>query len=359
MEASIRDAALDSTASTPRERPRSIVGLRQQERPRDIAVLDARRELARAQSAPGGLLLESRGMADVMRGARRLAGMGGAPILLQGERGSGLLELARFIHDEDVSSRSGQFRAIASRFVGQPTPFARARAGTLFIEDVEGLTPEGQEWLASWLSQTTAGERRFRIIAASQLSMGQLLESSTLSQELVLMLDVGRIIVPPLRERPDDVMELANRFLERCAVAQRRPGLRFSSLAEAALRVHSYPGNVRELLTVVERAAALEPTDEVQRAAIVFHQELQDHGAARRGAAQAVARRLIEESDRRRQRLPTFSELEREYLMVLIRELRGRRADMSRVMGVSYPTVRKKLAMHGLAVRSILEDDLP
>lgn len=298
-------------------------------------------------------------MAGVLQSARRLAGMGGAPILLQGERGSGVLELARFIHDEDVSSRSGQFRAIASRFVGQPTPFARARAGTLFIEDIESLTPEGQEWLASWLSQSTTGERRFRIIAASQLSVGQLLESSTLSQELVLMLDVGRIVVPPLRDRPDDVMELANRFLARCAAAQRRPGLRFSADAEAALRNHSYPGNVRELLSVVERAAALEPSDQVQRASVVFHDELQDHGAARRIAAQSAARRLVEDTDRRRQRLPTFSELEREYLVMLIRELRGRRADISRVMGVSYPTVRKKLAIHGLAVRSILEAEAP
>jgi DNA-binding NtrC family response regulator len=297
-------------------------------------------------------------MSGVIENARRLAGMGGAPILVQGERGSGLLELARFIHEEDVSSRSGQFRAIASRFVGQPTPFARARAGTLFIEDVEGLTAEGQEWLASWLSQAT-GERRFRIIAASQLSVGQLLESSTLSQELILMLDVGRIVVPPLRDRPGDVMELAGRFLARCAAAQRRPGLRFSAEAEVELRRYAYPGNVRELLNVVERAAALEPSDEIQRSSVVFHEELQDHGTTRRVAAQSTARRLVEDSDRRRNRLPTFSELEREYLVMLIRELRGRRADMSRVMGVSYPTVRKKLARHGLAVRSILEAEAP
>ena len=169
------------------------------------------------------------------------------------------------------------------------------------------------------------------------------------------MLDVGRIIVPPLRERACDILELAQRFLAHCASVQGRPRLRFSREAETALLAHGYPGNVLELRNVVERAVALESSDEIQKNAIVFHEELEEH-ASTRLAAQASARRMLDESDRQRRRLPTLPEVEREYLVMLIRELRGRRSDISRVMGVSYPTVLKKIALHGLSVRSILAD---
>jgi two-component system response regulator AtoC len=320
----------------------------------ETARLRARRDLALAQVVPADGLLESAGMMEVLRDARRLAGISGAPMLLQGERGTGLLELARYVHEQDLSTRNGQFRVMASRFVGQPTPFAKAKSGTLLIEDVEELTPAGQEWLTNLLTNRPGGERRFRIIAASRLGVGELMEHSSLGQELVLMLDVGRIVVPPLRERRADVMELAERFLRHCAAAQRRLGLRFSAKAQQALVAHSYPGNVRELRSIVERAVALEPSEEVQRTSIVFHEDLHDHGARRRGAAQAAARRILEESGRRQNRLPSLSEVEREYLVMLIRELGGKRVDISRVMGVSYHTVLKKIAMHGLTVRSIL-----
>ena len=109
---------------------------------------------------------------------------------------------------------------------------------------------------------------------------------------------------------------------------------------------------------MVERAVALESSDEIQRSAIVFHEELHDH-AGTRLAAQATVRRMVDESDRGLRRLPTLCEVEREYLVMLIRELRGRRADISRAMGVSYPTVRKKIAQHGLTIRAILETPAP
>ncbi|HTA18435.1 MAG TPA: hypothetical protein VK989_04040 [Polyangia bacterium] len=318
-------------------------------------VLESRRIAAASQRVSGAVLLESKGMTDALDTAKRLARVAGLPILIHGERGSCLLELARLIHESDPSSQRAPFRVVAGRFVGQPACGSRYRTGTLFIEDVDTLTPKGQDWLTELLTDPADSDRSFRVIAGSHLTANALLQQSSLNQELVLMLDVGRVVVPPLRVRPDDVIELALRFLERYAQACGRPELRFSAEAEAALRAHSYPGNIRELRNVVERAIALEATDEIRAEAIVFHEELASSASARGATPATARRRLASERGQDRRRLPTLSEIEREYLVMLIRELRGRRTEMSRVMGVSYPTVLKKIATHGLAIREILE----
>jgi two-component system, NtrC family, response regulator AtoC len=357
MEASTRAMVeVGSAATAP-----AVAGLREPSRhgwADQVTRLHERREAAQALSVPADALLDSSGMADVLTSARRMAGVAGTPVLVEGERGTGLREIARFIHEEDLSSRNAQFRALAAQFVGDPRS-GKARSGTLYIEDVEQLTPAGQEWLMSALTEGAGADRRVRIVAGSQLSASELLSHHQLSHELVLMLDVGRLALPPLRARPTDIMELARRFLAHCANAQGRPSLRFSSEATIALRAHSYPGNVRELRNVVERAVALEPSHEITRQSIVFHEDLHEH-ARHRGCAEATARQLaLADGDRRRRALPTLAEMEREYMLMLVRELRGRRTAISRVMGVSYPTVLKKLAAHGLDVRAILADEAP
>ena len=314
--------------------------------------LRSRRDAAIGRGVSGLALLESAGMATALDTARRLARGVGTPILVQGERGSCLVELAQFIHESDPTSRHAQFRVMGGHFVGQPTLSSRHRSGTLFIEDIETLTPQGQSWLTQLLTDSSESDHSLRVIAASHMAVGELWQHSfQLSQELILMLDVGRIVVPPLRDRPDDIIELARRFLARCASTGTRVDLRFSPEAETALRAYSYPGNVRELRNVVERAVALEPSDEIQEAAIVFHEDF-GSGSSPRASAQATARRLV--ADRHLRRLPTLSEVEREYLVMLIRELRGRRTEISRAMGVSYPTVLKKIAAHGIEIRDIV-----
>jgi DNA-binding NtrC family response regulator len=350
MEASGRELPFDGVTSRGGNRfaPRSpVLALA-----RANEALRSRRDAAIGRGVSGVALLESTGMVPVLETARRLARGVGTPILVQGERGSCLVELAQFIHEADPTSRYNQFRVTAGHFVGQQTLTARQRSGTLFIEDFETLTPHGQSWLEQLVTETSDSEHSLRIVAASHLAVGELWQHSLLSQELILLLDVGRIVVPPLRDRPDDVIELARRFLSRCANTGTRPNLRFSTEAEAALRAYSYPGNVRELRNVVERAVALESTDEIQEAAIVFHEAFADSA---RGSAQATARRMVADHDRQLRRLPTLSEVEREYIVMLVRELRGRRTEISRAMGVSYPTLLKKIAAHGIEVREIIE----
>lgn len=146
-------------------------------------------------------------------------------------------------------------------------------------------------------------------------------------------------------------MKLARRFLGHYAERRGRPLLRFSEAAERKLLAHTYPANVRELRNVVERAAALATpdSDEVgDDVVLVF-----DVGGATSVRAQ-LFRPVSAVAGQVAAHLPTLAELERDYLVMLIRELKGRRTAISRAMGVSYPTVLKKISDHGLDVRAIV-----
>jgi two-component system, NtrC family, response regulator AtoC len=315
---------------------------------RSTRALEARRLASLAAEIPGHWLLDSPGLAGVLDMARRLAWAPTVPVLIEGERGTGVLELARLIHDADPVAQTGRLLSLAANLVSPSDMRGWALDGTLFIEDVENLRPVGQAWVAELLAGRIEAVRPLRIIAGSRLSAGELLSHPGLNQELVHSLDVGRLIIPALRHRSGDILRLARRFLSHYAEGRGRPLLRFSAAAESKLLAHTYPANVRELRNVVERAAALATVEEVGEEAIVIFDEagaVQSRGLLGRAAAAPK---------RRGAQLPTMAELERDYLVMLIRELKGRRTEISRAMGVSYPTVLKKISKYGLDVRAIV-----
>jgi two-component system, NtrC family, response regulator AtoC len=319
-----------------------------------MRALEGRRAAAVASEVPSHWLLDSPRLAAVVATAKRLAAVATTPIVIQGERGCGVKELARLVHDEDPSAAAGPFKVVPAQFVSQTEMRGWIPHGTLFIEDVENLKAAGQTWIGGVLAERETARRPLRIVVSSRFGVGELLQQKRLSQELVHALDVSRLIVPPLRERPEDILVMARKFLGHYASRLGRPGLRFSATAECKLMSHSYPANVCELRNVVERAVALGASDqeEVADTTIVFYDAPADlHGRREllpaRGAASA------ESSGR----LPRLVDLERDYLVMLIRELRGRRTEISRAMGVSYPTVLKKIAQHRLDVRAIVASD--
>ena len=285
--------------------------------------------------------------------AKRLARAPGVPILIEGERGTGVPELARFVHNSDPIARSKRFRAMTAHLINPSEIRGWAAGGTLLIEDLENLSPPAQTWLGELLATRTDLAQPLRIIGGSQRGARELWRHIGLSQELVHALDVGRLAIPPLRDRVGDILQLARRFLEHCASWQHRPPLRFSEAAERRLLAQTYPANVRELRNVVERAAALATSDEIGDDAIVFFEE------SPRSRAADLLRPSMVVTGPGEPRVPTLAQVEREYLVMLIREFRGRRTAISRAMGVSYPTVLKKIADHGLDVRAIVEAAAP
>jgi len=316
--------------------------------------LEARRAVSVAGETPGYWLLDSPGLCEVLDTARRLAHAPGSPVLIEGERGTGVPELARLIRDADPVARMERLREIPAGLVSRSEMRGWGGVGTVFIEDIENLGLEGQDWVGEILANRSQAAQPLRIIGGSRLSAKELLERKGFSQELVHAWDVGRLVIPPLRTRAGDILRLARRFLKHFAEWQGGRSLQFSEAAERKLLLHSYPGNARELRSIVERAAALTASEEVGEEAIVVFDE-----AGRATNVRAALLRPASVAGQGAGHFPTLVELERDYLVMLAREVGGRSVAMSRAMGVSYATVRRKILRHGLDVRAIVDAAKP
>lgn len=317
----------------------------------DLSRAMARRwQAAAALECPSHWLLDSPGLTPVLALARRIAKVATMPIVIQGERGCGVQELARLIHDADPVARSGRFRTFAAQSIGPTEMRGTVQHGTLFLEDIENLRPTGQHWLLEVLSERDTSRRKLRVIVSSRFSVTELLRQGQVRQELIHVLDVSRLAIPALRDRPGEILLHAQRLLRHYGSLHQKPPLSFDAAAERKLLRHAYPANLSELRNVIERAVALCPneSDVIGESAIVFYD---DAGAdTRHGPSPLAAARRIREPGR----LPSMREVEKDYLVMLIREFGGRRTAMARAMGVSYPTVLKKIARHRLDVRAIV-----
>jgi transcriptional regulator with PAS, ATPase and Fis domain len=210
-------------------------------------------------------------------------------VLIQGESGVGKELVARQIH-ELSGRREGPFVAVncaaivetlleaelfgiedrtATGVRGRRGKFEHAHEGTLFLDEVADLSPAAQAKLLRAIQEMSIervgaiGERRVntRIIAATNQGLSDLVARGRFRLDLYYRLNGVEIDVPPLRERPEDVLELAEYFLERHREFRR---LRLSQAAIDALLAYRWPGNVRELERVMERAVALADSDQLQ-----------------------------------------------------------------------------------------------
>jgi transcriptional regulator with PAS, ATPase and Fis domain len=210
-------------------------------------------------------------------------------VLIEGESGSGKELVARQIHDLSPR-RNGPFVAvncaaivetlleaelfgieerIATGVRGRRGKFEHAHEGTLFLDEVADLSPAAQAKLLRAIQEMSiervggAGTRPVdvRIIAATNQKLSDLVSRGRFRRDLFYRLHGVEIVVPPLRERPEDILELTEYFLERHRSFRR---LRLSPAAADALLAYAWPGNVRELQRVIERAVALADSDHLQ-----------------------------------------------------------------------------------------------
>ena len=252
---------------------------------------------ARARSVPEHLLTGARpadderligrdtGLAAVMARAHMVA-RSAAPVLLYGETGTGKEILARAIH-EHSGHRSGPFRrvncgAIAPElidselfgheqgaFTGAVTRrkgwFEQANGGTLFLDEVGELPLPAQVRLLRVVQDgevvRVGGERpvhvNVRIVAATHRDLPAMVEAQAFREDLYYRLAVFPIVIPPLRDRPSDIRAFAEYFAERAA---NRFGLRPVPVSDEDVRVlteYRWPGNVREIAAVMDRAALI------------------------------------------------------------------------------------------------------
>ena len=210
-------------------------------------------------------------------------------VLIEGESGVGKELVARQIHDLSPR-RDGPFVAVncaaivetlleaelfgiedrtATGVRGRRGKFEHAHGGTLFLDEVADLSQAAQAKLLRAIQDMSVERvggvaRRHvdtRIIAATNQRLSELVARGRFRLDLFYRLSGVDIVVPPLRERPDDILELAEYFLERHRDFRR---LRLSQAAADALLAYHWPGNVRELERVIERAVALAESDRLQ-----------------------------------------------------------------------------------------------
>ena len=207
-------------------------------------------------------------------------------ILIEGESGVGKELVARQVHELSRRHR-GPFVAVncaavveslleaelfgieertATGVRGRRGKFENADGGTIFLDEVSDLSASAQAKLLRAIQEVAVervgghGVRRVntRIVAATNRPLTRLVEQRLFRSDLYYRLAGVEITVPPLRERADDILELARYFLERHRYTR---ALTLSAAAQEALRAYQWPGNVRELQRVIERAVALAEKD--------------------------------------------------------------------------------------------------
>ena len=267
---------------------RQLVARARERRGLTQQVADLERRLARAQPALD-MSSESPPMRQVYDLIARAAKTD-AQVLFRGETGTGKTALARLLHDESAR-RDRPFAVVncptlsadllASELFGhargaftgavkdQPGRVDAADGGTLFLDEIGEMPVALQAKVLRFLqdkqyervgeSETRTAD--VRIIAATNRDIEADIQAGQFREDLFYRLNVIEIRVPALRERPEDILRLARRFLAFFAASFGRAVPELSKEAEALMQSYRWPGNVRELRNAIERAAILWPAD--------------------------------------------------------------------------------------------------
>jgi DNA-binding NtrC family response regulator/predicted hydrocarbon binding protein len=276
----------------------TLISFDQELKQRDDQIERSRMATRKAQGALNGLnrrmrselLLDavvagSDAMAPVANRARQLVETG-APVLISGESGTGKATLARSIHyggarkskpfvELDCAGLTGALLlqellgyaegAVSGAVSGHKGALVRANGGTLFVSDLSKVSLDAQGHLARALATkqvTPLGADKpqpanVRIIAALDRDPAKAVAKKVVREDLYFAIAIGRIDLPPLRERETDIIRLAETFLAEFKTLHDRPSVEMSAEFRQILLESAWPGNVRQLRNVVEHAVIM------------------------------------------------------------------------------------------------------
>jgi two-component system response regulator FlrC len=294
-----------------------------------------------------------------------------ASILITGESGVGKEVIARYVHQKSrraskpfisvncaaipenlleselFGHEKGAFTGAVARRIGK---FEEANGGTLLLDEISEMDARLQAKLLRAIQEReidrVGGAKPvrvdIRILATSNRDLAQAVKEHTFREDLLYRLNVVNLKVPPLRERPGDVLALAEHFLKKYSAANGVGERPLAAEARRRLVTHRWPGNVRELENAMHRAVLLASGPEVQEDAIRLPDGQPLASAdphvrtvqAASSAAQAATRAFVGQ---------TVSEMEQQLILDTLEHCLGNRTHAANILGISIRTLRNKL----------------
>lgn len=284
------------------------------------------------------------------------------PVLIEGETGAGKGVLAKFIHQQSPRAQSSYFEIncaavpenlIESELFGhEKGAFTGANArklglleladgGTLLLDEVNSMSSDVQAKLLHFLQNQTlirvGGQRavqvNVRVIFASNQNLHELVQQGKFRQDLYYRINVFPVVLPPLRERPDDIQALAELFLTRFSQRFNKPVKYLAPEVIAQLQAYDWPGNIRELENIIQRAVVLAQGDSVELNHIP--QELRPAPLKMELAPGLVVNEMT-----------SLEQLETLWIEHTLARCNGNKSQAARDLGIDASTLHRKLSKH-------------
>ncbi len=322
-------------------------------------------ENAPMDEAPKMLIGSSPKMVEVYRTVAR-ATISGSTVLIHGESGTGKELVARAIHSNsdrkakkfvavncgaltETLLESELFGHVKGAFTGAQSDkkglIEEANGGTLFLDEIGDVSTGLQVKLLRVLQESEIKpvgsssniKVNVRIIAATHRNLAEMVEAGKFREDLFYRLKVMEISIPPLRERREDISELANVFLKKCSQRLKKKITEISKEAIQTLLNYSWPGNVRELEHQIERAVAmtsssiLTPDD--------FHFQTSASFDSKNGGALTGDSRSLEE-------------IEKAHILLVLKQVDYNKSKASEVLGIDRATLYRKAQKYGIILKN-------
>jgi len=293
-------------------------------------------------------------MREAIRLADRVAATD-ANVLITGESGAGKDALALYIHSK--SARAPQsfvkidcatlpsglleaelFGYERGAFTGaneaKPGRLEAAHRGTLVLDEIAYLSTDSQAKLLRVIEtkefERLGGRKKItvdaRLIALTNVDLSDAVNRQSFREDLYYRLNVMQIAVPPLRERSEDLSELARAFVKTYAAKHGREANEISKEALRLLAEYEFPGNVRELANTIERALIVSSSKQL---------EVADLPESIRAAVGV---------ERKRKQPQTLAEVEADYVQEILTATKGNKTEAARILGISRKNLYEKLA---------------
>ena len=300
----------------------------------------------------------------------------GSRVLITGPAGVGKEIAARTIHQWSTRA-AAPFITVSSAMmeperveeelfgsevdgVARPGLLEQAHGGTLFLDEIADMPLTTQGKILRVLTEqsfTRVGGQRpvkvdVRVLSATSRDLAEEIAAGRFREDLYYRLNVVPVRIPPLRERREDIPEIAIHFLARFAADRRIASPTMSEEALAALQAHDWPGNVRQLRNIIERTVILSPGDRLARIDVdLLPPEVLDSG----GGNNAIASNTLSiMGSPLREARESF---EREYLRVQIRRFSGNISRTASFIGMERSALHRKLKALGLGDKSAASEE--